>query len=203
MVKLKIESLEITNTEKIERVNRSLAHVLRSQVETKLLPDLILFKSPGWCAIPLLESSVELILQRLKKIGLEKGGQSFYASVPPQFGGTGLTCEVPLASGVLEEFRSEMSPFIFVLFTGETTPNWIFISIQSDCYILVGPSEFITHTLESSIEEAFLMFCDFINSMNEANPLSQAYNKYYSFIYNQLKKYEKAESEASFLLNLS
>lgn len=160
-------------------------------------PDLFITKVTNWIAVPilaLLDLTPVILLERLR-LKLLENRQELFAVTIPKYGLPELIYDAPLTNEALKEIEI-LCPFTTALFSGTSDFNWLFLSLETDYFMIIGEPELIDEVLEHKVEEEFAQFYSFIISTeNKSDPYSR-------FLYQQLRKYNTAETGVKFALNL-
>lgn len=193
----------VTDIEKISQINRNLHQVVSYKPKSGRPPELFIFKVANWIAVPILGPFYLVASTWLKclKVTLLEDKQELFAVTFPQYGLPSFTYNVPLTDEALKEVEI-LSPFITVLSSGISNSDWFFLSVETDYFIMIGLSEFINDFFENKVEEKFLQFhTSVLNNGRENDSSSQSYHPYFSFLYDQLRKYNNAEVGTEFRLD--
>lgn len=156
-----------------------------------------LFKLTGWIAVPMPpETFYDLsVLKHFRNTLQAHGYNQLYA--------TKLCTKVfdsyivPVTCEGLNEFVRALRYADFALFMGESDPDWIITSIESEFYVMAGPVDFVYQMLPGKIEEVLSRFQDFV--LHEQ--ISKEMTQYLQSVYDQLKNnYQQAEFGDEFSL---
>jgi len=179
------------------QLDESVSWAIRDLVKNRLTIELVLFKLPGWNAVPIEPdilinpSSRERIVTALQGMGYKQ----LYAVLlfSPIFD----SYLVPVTVEGLDELGRCLGWGHFALFAGEEKPDWMWISIESEMYIVAGTREFIEQLLSWSIEEAFSHFHNFM--VNEIMPRNL--RQLLEFVVDQISHYQDADEGEEFYLS--
>lgn len=201
----------ITDPKKLSQIQENINKAMYSKPISGLSESLIIVKIENWIAVPTLNfPDTALILECKEQTQLNVGDGGIYGVVLPIFGCSGLlyAYEVPSTIEGIQEFDYILasSPFSPVLFSGESKLDWIIASMESEFHVVAGPSETVEYLLGCTAEESFAHFSAFIaqfNSSESESQLSRMFNRYYSFVYDNLSRYKYASAGSELLLTLS
>jgi hypothetical protein len=90
-----------------------------------------------------------------------------------------------------------LGAFPSALFAGEKEPDWIWISLESDVYIMAGTKDFVEQLLPWRIEEGFSRFHNFLTVEIMPSNLKQ----HLELINNRLGYYQNANEGEEFCLS--
>ncbi|OKH29944.1 hypothetical protein NIES2119_31735 [[Phormidium ambiguum] IAM M-71] len=189
---------QITVSEKADRINESLSWAVRSQLKSRDSVEITLFKLAEWVAVPATREIMinPMLQEHLQRTFLAHGYCELYAvrldneEFPVYI--------LPVTLEAIDEFRRKMGAFCYALFTGDVEPDWVLIAIESELYVIAGPSEFVCQFLDCKIEEAFSRFQNFV--IHE--PMPQQLRKYLHLVYDRLKdNYQSAVVGTEFRLS--
>jgi hypothetical protein len=178
------------------QIDESLSWAIRYLVRNRITSELVLFKLPGWSAVP---ATIELLVdpsqrEHIVSVLQKYGYQELYAIHLSTTSFLGYL--VPVTTEGLDEFCRELGAFSSVLFVGNEEPNLVWISIESEVYIISGPSDFVDQLLPWGVEGGFSHFRDFM--MHE--PMDQGLRQFLEFIGSQLSGYQHANEGDEFHL---
>lgn len=186
----------VSDPTKSEQLIKILYQMVSYQARSGQAPDLFITKVANWIAVPilaLLDLTPVTLLERLRLKSLENR-QELFAITIPKYGLPELVYNVPLTNEALKEIEI-LCPFTIALFSGQPDFNWLFLSLETDYFMILGASEFINEILDHKVEEEFAQFYSFFVSMiNGSDP-------YFRFLYQQLRKYNTAEVGVKVALN--
>ncbi|NJN58579.1 MAG: hypothetical protein HC879_14340 [Leptolyngbyaceae cyanobacterium SL_5_9] len=179
------------------QLDESLSWVIRCSVKNRRLAELALFKLSAWSAVPIApDFLVNPSLSKHTATALQNMGYERLHAVrlfSPSFD----SYLVPATIEGLEEFRRYLGAFPLALFAGEIKPDWMWISLESDLYVVAGTKDFIEQLLPWGIKEGFSRFRNYI--VNESMP--SELKQHLEYISSQLDRYQDANEEEEFYLS--
>lgn len=187
----------ITNEQILSQIDELLSWAIRCQVIPRDRLKITLFKLEGWVAAPAISASLmtPIAQERLQHTFEKLGYRELFATLLLA-GGT-YTYTVPVTIEGLNEFRRNMSPWCYALFAGESKPDWILISVESEFDVIAGSTNFIEQFLNCEIEQAFCCFLNFVKN----EPMPKYLREYLQLIHHRLKNsYQSAEEGNEFLI---
>ncbi|NES96974.1 MAG: hypothetical protein F6K32_17415, partial [Desertifilum sp. SIO1I2] len=128
----------IANEQILSQIDELLSWAIRCQVIPRDRMKITLFKLEGWVAVPAISASLitPIAQERLQQIFQKLGYRELFATLLLPRGT--LTYTVPVTIKGLNEFRQKMSPWCYALFSGESKPDWILISVESEFDVIAG-----------------------------------------------------------------